>query len=135
MKKHPFLYMIVGLAFLLIPTIIYLVYLIPMLNEEYNVLMASGGVIGSSGLYLTDKIPESWVHSKILKFASKSFTLLTVMTLIEKFYMQILGLLVVIVASIIVFYIFKGLYANGKRKIEDERLADTVARSVAEAIK
>ena len=135
MKKHPIWYMIIGLAFLLVPTIIYLIFLIPKLSDEYNVLIASGGVIGSSGLYLTEKIPETWHYSKIFKFASKSFTLLTVMTLVEKFYMQILGLLVVVVLSIIIFYIFKGLYSNGKQRNENERLANEVTRSVIEAIK
>lgn len=131
MKKHPMWYMVIGIAILVIPSVCYLFWLVPQLSEEYNVLMASGGIIGTSGLYLSDKIPESWNHSKILKFVSKSFTMLTFMTLVEKFWTKIVVLLIIVVFSVSAYVIFKEVYKNAKRRIENAELAAEVARSVS----
>ena len=58
MNKHPIWYLIIGIFILVAPTVIYLGFLIPQLTEAYNVLMASGGVIGGAGFYAASKIPE-----------------------------------------------------------------------------
>ena len=58
MKKHPNWYLVIAIAVLVVPTAVYLAFLIPKLTEEYNVLMASGGVIGGAGYYGAQKIPE-----------------------------------------------------------------------------
>lgn len=130
MKKHPIWYMVIGIAILVIPSVCYLFWLVPQLSEEYNVLMASGGIIGTSGLYLSDKIPDGWNHSKILKFISKGFTMLTFMTLVEKFWTKIVILLVIVIFSVSAYVIFKEVYRNAKRRIENTELATEVARSV-----
>ena len=130
MKKHPFLYVVIGVAILIIPTFIYLWFLVPRLTEEYNVLMASGGIVGGGGLYAASKIPESIKGAKLYKLAANSFTLLTVQVIIQKFAMQIIGLIAVFIISFIIYKIFMGAYKNGKRRKENGELAEQIARSI-----
>lgn len=133
MSKHPVLYLILGIFILITPTIIYLCFLIPKLSEEYNVLMASGGVIAGGGMYGASMIPDKVKYGTLYKTAAKSFTLLTAITLVEKFIVQIIGLIAVFIASWIVFQILKGVYKNAKRRKETTEIAEEVARSIDEA--
>lgn len=135
MNKHPILYKLLGLFFLIIPTVIYLIFLVPQLSEEYNILMSSAGILGGSGFYASSKIPETFETSGLIKLASKSFTLFVVVSLVEKFIMQILFLCVTIVISYIVYKIFDIIYKKKKKVLEDEQLANKITSSIVENIK
>lgn len=135
MKKHPFLYLVIGIAILVIPTTIYLIFLVPKMTEECRILTASAGIIGSGGLYGANLIPEKWAFSKLYKLACRSYTLLVTISIIEKFVKELILLLTVIVTSYIIFYIFKELWKNARRKIHDEQLASQIARSFNETSK
>lgn len=131
MKKiKPVWYLVIGIAFLLIPTAIYLGFLIPKMEEEYIILMSSGGCIGGAGMFGTSMIPDKTKYGALYKTASKSFTALVVIALVQKFVGQLIGLLAVFTASYIIFRIFKELWKNGKRAQENRELAEEVARSV-----
>lgn len=135
MKVKPFVYLIVGIAFLVVPTTIYLIFLVPKLSEQYNVLMASGGVLGGFGYIGAEKIPSSIKYSSLFKTASRSYTTLIVCMLIQDFLPQIIGLVATIITSVIIFLIFKGVYNNAKRKLENRELANEIARSIDKTIK
>lgn len=135
MKKHPIIYLFIGIGILIIPTLIYLIFLVPKLTEEYNVLMASGGVIGSAGLYGAQKIPEGLKYGKLFKLAANSFTIMIVITLVNKFIMEIIGLIAVFVISFIIFMVLKGAWKNGRRRNENNELAKEISRNIAETIK
>lgn len=135
MKKYPIWYLIIGIIILIVPTGVYLGFLIPAMSETYNVLMASGGVIGGAGFYGASRIPKEVKYSGLFKLAANSFTILTIITLVQEFALQLIGLVAVFVISFIVFIIFKGAWKNGKQRLKDERLATEVARSVVETIK
>ena len=130
MKKYPFLYVVIGIIVLVVPTFIYLWFLVPKLTEEYNVLMTSGGIVGGGGLYAASKIPESVKGAKLYKLAANSFTLLTVQIIIQKFVMQIIGLVAVFIVSFIIYKICIEAYKNGKRRKENGELAEQIARSI-----
>ena len=132
MKKHPFWYLIIGITILVIPTTIYLAFLIPKLTVECRILTASAGVIGSGGLYGSSLIPENHSFSKLYKLACRSYTLLVIITIIEKFVKELIILLTIMVTSYIIFYIFKELWKNARRKINDEQLASQIARNLNE---
>lgn len=132
---NPIWYLIIGIAILIIPAAIYLGFLIPAMKDEYIILMSSGGAIGGAGLFGTGMIPETAKYGTLYKTASKSITLLIVITLIQNFIGQILGLIAVIIASYIVFIIMRGLYKDGKRARENRALAEEISRSVIEASK
>lgn len=135
MKKHPIWYLIIGIVILIVPTAIYLVFLIPSLSAEYNVLMASGGVIGGAGFYGTSRIPSEVKYSGLFKLASTSFTIFTIITLVQEFIMELIGLAVTFVVSFIIFKILKGAWKNGRERLKNERLAEEVARNVIETTK
>ena len=135
MNKHPIWYLIIGIFILVAPTVIYLGFLIPQLTEAYNVLMASGGVIGGAGFYAASKIPEKLKYSGLIKLSANSFTVFTILTLVNQFIMKIIGLAAVFVVSFIIFQILKGAWKNGKRKKENAELAEQITRSVAESSK
>lgn len=105
------------------------------MKEDYIVLMSSGGVIGVGGMFGTSMIPDTTKFGTLYKTASKSFTMLVVITLVKDFVGQLLGLACVFAVCYIVFRIFKELWKNGKRKLENAELAKEVARSVNEASK
>lgn len=130
MKKKYIWFLVLGIFILIVPTAIYLGFLIPRLSEEYNVLMASGGVIGGSGMYGTTKIPEKTKYSGMYKLASTSFTLLTVITLVEKFIMQIVGVVALFIVCFIAYKIFLEAYRNGRRRYENAELAKEISRSI-----
>lgn len=135
MKKHPIWYLIIGIIVLIVPTGVYLGFLIPAMSETYNVLMASSGVIGGAGFYGASIIPKEVKYSSLLKLAANSFTILTLITLVQEFVLQLIGLVSVFIVSFIIFIILKGAWKNGKQRLENERLATEVARNVAETIK
>ena len=135
MKKHPIWYLIIGIGILVIPTAVYLGILIPQLKEEYTTLMASGGIIGAGGFYLTGKIPEDWKYGRLCKLASNSFTTLVIGVLIQEFYMKILGLIITFIASFIIYKILKGVWKNARRKKEQRELADEIKASINEDTK
>ena len=135
MKKHPIIYLLIGIGILIVPTLIYLIFLVPKLTEEYNVLMASGGVIGSAGLYGAQKIPEEFKYGKLFKLAANSFTVMIVITLVNKFIMKIIGLIAVFIVSFIIFMVLKGAWKNGRRRNENNELAKEISRNIAETIK
>lgn len=132
---HPIWFLIIGIFFLAVPAIIYLCFLIPQMKEEYVVLMASGGALGSAGITACSFIPETAKFGMLYKTASKSFTLLVVITLVQDFLPQIIGLVVTLVVSYIIFMIFKELWKDGKRKRENLDLAKEVSRSTAQTLK
>lgn len=135
MKKHPFWYLIIGIIILVVPTTIYLIFLIPKMTDECRILTTSAFVIGSGGLYGSNLIPEKLVFSKIYKLACRSYTLLATITIIEKFVKELIFLLALIITSFIIFYIFKELWKNARRKIHDEQFANQIARSFNETSK
>lgn len=138
MAKHrmkPGWWLFIGIVILIVPTAIYLGFLIPQLTDEYMILMSSGGVIGGAGMFGTAMIPEKTKYGMLYKTASKSFTLLVVITLVQEFIKELIGLAAVFVVSYILFIIFKELWKNGRRAKQNHDLAEEVARSVIETAK
>lgn len=134
-KEHPILYLILGLILFIVPIAIYLGFLIPAMKDEYIALMASGGALGGAGMLGSTFISDKTRTGSIFKTASKSFTLLVVVTLVQEFLNQLLGLAAVGIVGMILFLILKGKYKDAKRRKEDTELATKVAGSVAQAIK
>lgn len=132
MTKKAIIYMTIGICCLLIPTIIYLCFLIPQLSERYNILMASGGAIAGGGLYGAEAIPDKVKYSGLFKLSARSFTLLTVTVLVNEFILKIIGLIAVIIISFILFSVFKELYKNERRRKANNDLANAIARSIIE---
>lgn len=130
MKKHPIFYLIIAIAVLLIPVSVYLCILVPKLSEEYNTLMASGSIIGGAGLYGISKIPENIKYGKFIKTAANSFTLLTVILLVEEFISEIILLVGLFIVCFIIFKILVEVWKDARRKKENRELAREVARSV-----
>lgn len=135
MKKYPIIYLIIGIIFLIVPTVIYLCFLVPKMSDEYNVLMASGGILTTTGLYGAEKIPDNLKGSKIYKLTAKSFTLTVVFALVCEFYMHIIGVILTFIVSFIIFSIFKGVYLNAKRRKQNAELSEEVTRNVVKALK
>lgn len=134
-KINPILFLIIGIAILIIPGAIYLGFLIPQMSEEYIVLLSSGGVIGGAGMFGTSMITEKTKYGALYKTASKSFTLLVVITLVQEFIGELIGLAAVLIVSYILFVIFKELWKNGKRAKENSELAEEVARTLTKTTK
>ena len=135
MSKKYIWSIIVGLIVLIVPTTIYLIFLVPQLTERYNVLMSSAGVLGSFGYISASKLPEKFKYSKLLKTSVNSFTTLVVMTLVQEFAKKIIFLALVLIVSFIIFEILKGVYNDGKRKYENRELANEISRSINENAK
>ena len=132
MKKHPIWYLVIAILILIVPTTVYLCILVPRLSEEYNVLMASGGVVGGAGLYGASKIPDKVKYSGLFKTAANSFTILTVTVLVEEFIIELVGLIAVFVVCFITFKILVEVWKNARRRKENSELAREIARSVNE---
>lgn len=129
-KMNPIWFLVIGIFFLIVPAAIYLGFLIPQMTDEYNILMASGGAIGSAGLFGANMIPETAKYGTLYKTASKSMTMLVVITLIQNFIGKLLGLLAVIIVSYIIFLIMKGKWKDGRQARQNQHLAKEVARSL-----
>lgn len=134
-KMRPIGFLIIGIVILIVPTAVYLCFLVPKLQDEYAILMASGGVIGGSGMFGSSMISEKTRWGAIFKTASKSFTLLVVVTLVREFIKPLIGLAAVLIVSYIVFLIFKELWKDGRRKEQDVNLAKEIARAASEGVK
>ena len=132
MRKHSIWYLVIGISILIIPTLIYLFFLIPQLSEEYNTLMASGGVIGGAGLYGASKIPDKVKYGGLFKTAANSFTILTTILLVEEFVVELIGLVAVFVVCFITFKILVEVWKNARRQNENKQLATEIARSFNE---
>lgn len=132
---NPIWFLIIGIFILVVPSAIYLGFLIPSMKEEYVVLLSSGGCIGGAGTFGATMIPDKTKYGTLYKTASKSFTMLVVVTLIKDFIAQIIGLIAVAVVSYILFIIFKELWSNGKRRRENKELATEITRGITEASK
>lgn len=135
MKKHPVLILIIGIFILIVPTFVYLVFLIPQLSEEYNILMASGGVIGGFGMYGATKIPEKVKYSGLFKLAANSFTILTVITLVQNFIIEIVGCIAIFIVCFIIFKILLEVWRDAKRRKQNVELAKEIARNITESSK
>lgn len=135
MRNRPILYLILGIIILIVPTLIYLCFLVPQMCEEYNILMASGGIIGGSGMYGVYKIPEKAKYSGLLKLVCTSFTLSTVIILVEKFIPQIVFLFLTFIISFIAFRVLLAKYRIARRKKDNAELAEEVARNVTKNTK
>lgn len=131
MKKKPIWFLIIGIAVLIIPTVIYLCFLVPQMKEEYLVLMSSGGVIAGGGMYGAEIIPEKVKYSSLYKTSARSFTLLTVITLVQEFIMEIIGLVAVFILSFIIFSLLKEMWKNARRRKENTEFAEEIARNIA----
>ena len=125
MKKtiNPVWFLVIGIIVLIVPTAIYLGFLIPEMKEEYIILMTSGGAIGGAGLFGTSMIPDRTKYGVLFKTASKSFTLLVVITLVQDFIQELIGLAAVMIVSYIVFLIMRGLWRDGRQARQTVQLA------------
>lgn len=134
MKKHPILFLIVGIIILIVPTIIYLCFLIPKMQEEYVALMSSGGIITCGGMYGANAIPEKIKYSGLYKLSARSFTLLIVTVLVQEFIMKIIFLIATFILSYIIYRIFKEAWKNARRRKENAELAKEISRSIVKDI-
>lgn len=132
MRKKYIWFLVLGIFILIVPTIIYLCFLVPQLKEEYNILMASGGAIGGAGLYGASKIPDSVKYSSLFKLSANAFTLMTVGILIQEFYIEIIGLICTFIISYIIFKILLEVYKSGKRRNENAEFAKEISRNIVE---
>lgn len=135
MKKHPIWYLIIGIFILIVPTAVYLGFLIPQMKEEYIALLSSGGVIAGGGMYGASAIPEKVKFSSLYKLSARSFTILTCITLVQEFIMEIIFLVATFIVSFIIFSILKEIWKNARRKNENAELAKEIARNIAETTK
>ena len=135
MKSKPIWYLIIGIIFLVVPVTVYLIFLVPELKEEYNVLMASGGILGGFGYYGANKIPDSVKYSGMFKTAARAYTTVILGTIVQDFLPQIIGLIAVLVTSVIIYIIFKELYKNARRKLDNKELATEIARGLNQGTK
>ena len=135
MKKKYIWILVSAITILVVPTVIYLCFLIPQMKEEYIVLMSSGGVIAGGGLYGASAIPDRVKYSGLFKMSARAFTLLTVTTLVEKFIVQLIGLVATIVVSYVIFKILLEVYRERKQARQNDDLASKIARSIDEASK
>lgn len=135
MKKHPIWFLIIGIFILIVPTSVYFGFLASKMQEEYIVLMSSGGVITCGGMYGASVIPEKVKFSGLYKLSVRSFTLLTAITLVEKFIFQILGLIATFIVCFIIFSILKECWKNGRRRKENTQLAEEISRNITKTSK
>lgn len=132
---NPVWFLVIGIVILIVPAAVYLGFLIPQMKDEYIILMSSGGAIGGAGIFGTQMIPDKTRYGMLFKTASKSFTLLVVITLVQEFIKELIGLAAVVIVSYIIFLVMKGLWKDGKRARENKQLAKEVSRGVIEATK
>ena len=131
MKEHPVWYRVIGLSILIVPTLIYLCFLIPQLKEEYIILMSSGGIIGGTGMYAANLIPIDTEKSSLYKLAANSFTILTIITLVQEFIMELVFLVALFIVCFIIYKIFEGAYRNAREQKVHKQLATEITSSIA----
>lgn len=132
MKNHPIFYLIIGVFILIVPTTIYLCFLVPKLSEAYNVLMASAGVVGGAGMYGASKIPEKIKFGSIFKLAANSFSIFVVITLVQQFIWEIMGLVAVFIISFIIFKIMVEVWRSARTRKQARETATEVARVITQ---
>ena len=130
MKKKYIWFLVSAIFVLVVPTIVYLFFLIPKLEDEYIMLMSSGGVIGGAGMYAANAIPDKVRFSSLFKTSARSFTILTVTILVEKFINELIGLAVTIILSYIAYKILMEVYHDRKRSQQNTELAQEIARNI-----
>ena len=130
MKKKYIWFLVSAILVLIVPTVVYLFFLIPKLEDEYIMLMSSGGVIGGAGMYAANAIPDKVRFSSLFKTSARSFTLLTVTILVEKFINELIGLAVTIILSYIAYKILMEVYHDRKRSQQSTELAQEIARNI-----
>ena len=130
MKKKYIWFLVSAILVLIVPTVVYLFFLIPKLEDEYIMLMSSGGVIGGAGMYAANAIPDKVRFSSLFKTSARSFTLLTVTILVEKFINELIGLAVTIILSYIAYKILMEVYHDRKRSQQSSELAQEIARNI-----
>ena len=130
MKKKYMWFLVSAILVLIVPTVVYLFFLIPKLEDEYIMLMSSGGVIGGAGMYAANAIPDKVRFSSLFKTSARSFTLLTVTILVEKFINELIGLAVTIILSYIAYKILMEVYHDRKRSQQSSELAQEIARNI-----
>lgn len=135
MKRKYILYLLFGLSILIVPTVVYLFFLIPQMKEEYIVLMSSGGIICPAGLTIAKNIPKESKFSSIAKLAVNSTTLLITITLVQRFINQLIVLAIIIIVSFILYSILKIKYKVEREKFKNAQLAREITRSVNEIAK
>ena len=132
MKKRPIWFLIIGIVILIVPSVTYLCILIPKMREEYKSLMSSGGVIATGGMYGASLIPEKVKFSALYKASARSFTLMTVIVLVQDFIPQIIGFVATFILSFIIFSFLKELYKEYKEKLKNAEFAKEIARNIIE---
>ena len=132
MKNHPIFYLMIGIFVLIVPTLIYLCFLVPKLSEAYNVLMASAGVVGGAGMYGASKIPEKIKSGSIFKLAANSFSIFVVVTLVQQFIWEIMGLVAVFIVCFIIFKIMVEAWRNARTRKQARETATEVARAITQ---
>ena len=130
MKKKYIWFLVSAIFVLVVPTVVYLFFLIPKLEDEYIMLMSSGGVIGGAGMYAANAIPDKVRFSSLFKTSARSFTILTVTILVEKFINELIGLAVTIILSYIAYKILREVYHDRKRSQQSTELAQEIARNI-----
>ena len=130
MKKKYIWFLVSAIFVLVVPTVVYLFFLIPKLEDEYIMLMSSGGVIGGAGTYAANAIPDKVRFSSLFKTSARSFTILTVTILVEKFINELIGLAVTIILSYIAYKILMEVYRDRKRSQQSTELAQEIARNI-----
>ena len=130
MKKKYIWFLVSAIFVLVVPTVVYLFFLIPKLEDEYIMLMSSGGVIGGAGMYAANAIPDKVRFSSLFKTSARSFTILTVTILVEKFINELIGLAVTIILSYIAYKILMEVYHDRKHSQQSTELAQEIARNI-----
>ena len=130
MKKKYIWFLVSAIFVLVVPTVVYLFFLIPKLEDEYIMLMSSGGVIGGAGMYAANAIPDKVRFSSLFKTSARSFTILIVTILVEKFINELIGLAVTIILSYIAYKILMEVYHDRKRSQQSTELAQEIARNI-----
>lgn len=130
MKKKYIWFLVSAIFVLVVPTVVYLFFLIPKLEDEYIMLMSSGGVIGGAGMYAANAIPDKVRFSSLFKTSARSFTILTVTILVEKFINELIGLAITIILSYIAYKILMEVYHDRKRSQQSTELAQEIARNI-----
>lgn len=126
-KMHPVWWVVIGVFILVVPTLIYLCFLVPTLSEEYNVLMASGGVIGGAGYFGASLITDKVKYGSLYKTAANAFSTLAVVTLVQDFIAELVGLVATFVVCYVIFKLCIEAWKSGTRKREAEYLATQIA--------
>ena len=130
MKKKYIWFLVSAIFVLVVPTVVYLFFLIPKLEDEYIMLMSSGGVIGGAGMYAANAIPDKVRFSSLFKTSARSFTILTVTILVEKFINELIGLAITIILSYIAYKILMEVYHDRKHSQQSTELAQEIARNI-----